>query len=63
MSTITLELRKVLKIQGFKLFDFDYQFDDLAFKAKLEQYIIDYFYDYEITGESIEQFKRISLNT
>jgi len=43
---------------NFKLFDFDYQFDDPVMKAKLEQEIIDYYYDYEIGFETPDMFKR-----
>ena len=57
MAQVTVELMNILKIPTFKLFDFEYQFDDLTFKAKLENYIQDFYYEYEIAGETIEEFK------
>lgn len=57
MAQVTVELMKLLTIPKFKLFDFDYVFDDLTFKAKLEQFITDYFYEYEVAGDSVEAFK------
>jgi hypothetical protein len=57
MAQATVELRNLLTT-NFKLFDFDYQFDDLSFKAQLEQTIIDYYYDHEIGFETPDMFKR-----
>jgi hypothetical protein len=57
MAQVTVELGQLLN-SDFKLFDFDYQFDDQTFKAQLEQTITDYFYDYEIGHETPDMFKR-----
>lgn len=57
MAQVTVELRHLLKTD-FKLFDFEYQFDDINFKKQLEEHIISYFYDYEIGQETPEMFKR-----
>jgi hypothetical protein len=58
MAQVTVELGQLLDKTNFKLFDFDYQFDDTNFKAQLEQQIIDYYYDYEIGFETPDMFKR-----
>lgn len=58
MAQTTVELRTLIERTNFKLFDFDYQFDDPVMKAKLEQEIIDYYYDYEIGFETPDMFKR-----
>jgi hypothetical protein len=58
MAQVTVELGKLLELTDFKLFDFDYQFDDTNFKEQLEQQIVDYFYDYEIGQETPDMFKR-----
>jgi hypothetical protein len=57
MAETTVELGRLLTTD-FKLFDFTYQFDDQAFKAQLEQNILDYYYDYEIGFETPDMFKR-----
>lgn len=57
MAQSTVELRNLLTT-NFKLFDFDYVFDDPVFKAKMEQYITDFYYDYEIGFETPDMFKR-----
>jgi hypothetical protein len=58
MAQTTVELRRLLTMPGFELFDFDYQFDDANFKAQLEERVIDYFYDMEIAFETPDMFKR-----
>jgi hypothetical protein len=58
VAQVTVELGKLLDKTNFKLFDFEYQFDDQNFKAQLEQSIIDYYYDYEIGFETPDRFKR-----
>jgi hypothetical protein len=58
VAQVTVELRWLLTTNDFKLFDFDYQFDDAAYKTQLEQNIIDFFYDYEIGMETPDMFKR-----
>ena len=57
MADGTIELRNLLKLTNFDLFDFDYEFDDLAFKKKLEQNFIDTFFFYEIGSETPDRFK------
>lgn len=56
MAEATLELRHLLS-SDFKLFDFDYQFDDVTFKKQIEQAIIDQYYFNEIGQETPERFK------
>lgn len=58
MAQVTVELRKLLQLNDFNLFDFDYQFDDLKFKQQIEQSVIDYYYTYEIGTETPDEFKR-----
>ena len=58
MAQVTVELRKLLQMNSFELFDFDYQFDDLKFKHQIEQSVIDYYYSYEIGTETPQEFKR-----
>lgn len=58
MAQVTVELRKLLQLNDFELFDFTYQFDDLNFKAQIEQAVIDYYYNYEIGTETPAEFKR-----
>jgi hypothetical protein len=58
MAQVTVELRLLMEKTNFKLFDFDYKFDDLNFKAQLEQDVTDYYYDYEIGFETPDMFKQ-----
>lgn len=58
MAQVTVELGKLLKLNSFNLFDFEYQFDDLKFKQQIEQSVIDYYYSYEIGVETPDEFKR-----
>ena len=58
MAQVTVELGKLLKLNDFELFDFEYQFDDLKFKQQIEQSVIDYYYSYEIGTETPNEFKR-----
>lgn len=58
MAMVTVELRKLLELNDFDLFDFEYQFDDLNFKQQIEQSVIDYYYSYEIGTETPNEFKR-----
>ena len=58
MAQVTVELRKLLQLNDFELFDFPYQFDDQKFKSQLEQSVIDYYYNYEIGTETPDEFKR-----
>lgn len=47
VAKVTMELRELIE-RGFKLFDFEYRFDDEEFKKELEQHVIDHYYYYEI---------------
>jgi hypothetical protein len=58
MAQGTVELGRLLDKTNFELFDFDYQFDDQAMKAQIEEHIIEYYYDYEIGFETPDMFKR-----
>ena len=58
MAQVTVELRKLLQLNNFDLFDFNYQFDDPIFKKQIEQAVIDYYYNYEIGVETPAEFKR-----
>lgn len=58
MAQVTVELRKLLQLNSFELFDFPYQFDDTNFKKQIEQAVIDYYYNYEIGTETPDEFKR-----
>lgn len=58
MAQVTVELRKLLQLNDFELFDFSYKFDDLNFKTQIEQSVIDYYYNYEIGTETPQEFKR-----
>ena len=58
MAQVTVELRQLLQLSDFELFDFPYTFNDLAFKTKLEKAVIDYYYSYEIGFEAPDEFKR-----
>ncbi len=59
MAETTIELRHVLNMDNFKLFDFEYPCDDVKWKEELEQFIIDRFYFSEIGQETIDRFKHI----
>ena len=58
MAQVTVELRKLLQLNNFELFDFPYEFDDPKFRAQIEQSVIDYYYNYEIGTETPDEFKR-----
>lgn len=58
MAQVTVELRTLLK-NGFKLFDFEYEFDDKKMAKKLEQAVIDYFAFHEIGQETPDRFKHV----
>lgn len=57
MAQVTMELRTVLQMTNFNLFDFEYECDDLSWKAKLEQQFIDTYYFNEIGQETIDRWK------
>lgn len=58
MAQVTVELRKLVEQTNFRLFDFDYVFDDKMYKKQLEQNVLDFYYDYEIGFETPDMFKR-----
>lgn len=59
MAQTTMELRHLLSLKNFDLFDFEYKFDDHNFKKELEQSIIDYYFFYEIGQETPDRFKHV----
>lgn len=58
MATVTIELRNVLKIKDFEMFDFDYPIIDDSWKKQLEKDIVDYYYFSEIGQETIDRWKQ-----
>jgi hypothetical protein len=58
MAQVTVELGRLLNKTNFKLFDFEYQFDDADYKKVIEDDLIQFFYDYEIGQETPDMFKR-----
>src|SRR5690625_2610250 len=58
IAQVTVELRTLLK-NGFKLFDFDYEFDDKEMAKQLEQAVIDHYAFYEIGQETPDRFKHV----
>lgn len=59
MAQVTVELGQLLERTDFELFDFDYQFDDTAFKAEIEQHILDHYRFSEIGQETPDRFKHV----
>lgn len=57
MAQVTIELRHILQMENFKLFDFDYPITDLGWKRELEQMFVDTFYFHEIAYETIDMWK------
>src|SRR5690606_9448322 len=57
MAQVTIELRHLLQMDDFDLFDFDYPISDLTWKEELERDIINYFYFHEIGSETPDRFK------
>ncbi|MGL5549160.1 MAG: hypothetical protein ACRDD4_05655 [Culicoidibacterales bacterium] len=57
MAQVTVELGTLLAKTNFKLFDFEYEFDDPIMKDYLEKSIISHFYFYEIGEETPDRFK------
>lgn len=57
MAQVTIELRNVLKMKDFELFDFDYPICDSSWKREFENLFKNYFYFYEIGAETIDRFK------
>lgn len=59
MAKVTIELKNLLKIESFDLFDFEYPIEDVGWKEELEQDIINYFYFHEIGQETVDRFKHV----
>lgn len=57
MAQVTIELRTLLKMPNFNLFDFEYKCDFPEWKEELEQLIIDEYYFSEIGQETPDRFK------
>lgn len=57
MAQVTIELRHLLQMKDFNLFDFDYPISDPTWKEELERDIINYFYFHEIGSETPDRFK------
>ncbi len=56
MAIVTMELRQLLRIEEFELFDFDYPLhQDL--RNEFEETFKDYYFFYEIGSETSERFK------
>lgn len=63
MAQVTMELRHALQLRNddgtpFQLFDFTYKCDDAAWKAELEQAIIDHYAYHEIGQETVDRWKQ-----
>ena len=59
MAISTVELRHLLRLSNFELFDFDYQFDDQKMKAEIEEAITNHFLFSEIGQETPDRFKHV----
>lgn len=57
MAQVTIELRHVLNMDNFNLFDFDYPITDLGWKNELERLFVDKYYFNEIGYETIDRWK------
>lgn len=57
MAQVTMELRALLEMPNFNLFDFEYKCDFPEWKEELEQLIIDEYYFHEIGQETPGRFK------
>lgn len=58
MASSTMELRHLLQMSNFTLFDFDYPISDKTWKEEFEQLFVDYFYFHEIGVETGDRFKQ-----
>lgn len=52
-----MELRNLLGMKNFELFDFDYPIADSVWKKEFENLFVDYYYFYEIGSETIDRWK------
>lgn len=59
MAQVTMELRDILRMKNFELFDFDYPIVDATWKKEFEELFINYYYFYEIGTETIDRFKHL----
>ena len=58
MAQVTLELRKLLTVKNFKLFDFDYPIISQDWKNEFEKTFVEVYYDHEIGVETPDKFKQ-----
>lgn len=58
MATVTMELRKILSVQNFDLFDFDYPVLNASWKVEFEKVFKDYYFFHEIGSETADRFKQ-----
>ena len=58
MAQTTIELRHVLELDDFELFDFEYT-PHTEWKKKLEEDIINYYFFDEIGQETVDRFKHV----
>ncbi len=59
VAQVTMELRDIMRMKNFELFDFDYPIADVTWKNELEALFIDHYYFYEIGSETIDRFKHL----
>ena len=58
MAQVTIELRTLLGITNFEMFDFTYPITDSNWKAELERDIKNHYYFHEIGMETPDRFKQ-----
>lgn len=58
MAQVTIELRTLLKVHSFKLFDFEYPILSEEWKSGFEELFIQHYYGYEIGQETPDMFKQ-----
>ena len=58
MAQATIELRKILKANNFKLFDFSYPVISPSWKTDFEKSFVEFYYNYEIGFETPDMFKQ-----
>lgn len=58
MAQVTIELNTLLKVNNFKLFDFDYPYFDTVWKNQFEKQFVEFFRFHEIGSETPDLFKQ-----
>lgn len=58
MAQVTIELRHLLQMSNFNMFDFTYPITDSSWKAELERDIKNHYYFHEIGVETPDRFKQ-----